>query len=238
MRADEDIELGDECKPEDEEHQALLPASARGSEQSRDSELTSKLPHSNCSLAHLSPWTHFAAFVTGVITCILAQYLIDGLPCLLPKSLPSHVAETVNALAPPFVGSTEVHNWPPASPTNTDPVLFPTSVGYAGTTPTGAEPALIATAPSYPVHTGAPQLIVPATHLAGTKPGNASFDLFKHWGNLSPWYSVPKGTFGIDSGPETPAACRVTGLHFLHRHGARYPTSWGAWTIYLSELHL
>ena len=75
------------------------------------------------------------------------------------------------------------------------------SVGYAGGTPTGAEPALIATAPAYPLHTGAAQLVV-SSHLHGHKNSTdepEDFDLFKLWGNLSPWYSVKKGHFGIDS---------------------------------------
>ncbi|KAM6489807.1 phosphoglycerate mutase-like protein [Amanita muscaria] len=129
-------------------------------------------------------------------------------------------------LAPPYVGSSEVHSYPPTSPINANPSLFPTNVGHAGATPTGAEPALIATAPHYPTHTGAAQLVVPES--LGRRPHDkhGSFDLFKHWGSLSPWYSVGKGAFGLDSEPGTPEGCRVTGLHFLHRHGARYPSSW------------
>jgi hypothetical protein len=127
-----------------------------------------------------------------------------------------------------------VHNWPPATPTNDVPPLFPTDVGYAGATPTGAEPALILTAPSYPVHTGAAQLVVPSTLQEGTK-SKKGFDLFKEWGNLSPWYSVKRGAFGVDSDPGAPDGCNITGLHLLHRHGARYPTSWGKWTISTSS---
>lgn len=42
----------------------------------------------------------------------------------------------------------------------------------------------------------------------------------------SPWYSVPSSTFGLpDASAEAPEGCRIVGLHFLHRHGARYPTS-------------
>jgi hypothetical protein len=56
----------------------------------------------------------------------------------------------VTALAPPYIGSTEVHHFP----ANAYPSLFPTKVGYAGGTPTGVEPAVIATAPSYPIQKG------------------------------------------------------------------------------------
>jgi hypothetical protein len=131
---------------------------------------------------------------------------------------------SAHVLAPPYVGSTEVHNWPPPSPTNDFPSLFPTNVGHAGATPTGAEPALIITAPSYPVHTGAAQLVLPSALHAGGK-STKDFDLLKNWGNLSPWYSVKRGAFGVDSDPGAPDGCSVTGLHFLHRHGARYPTT-------------
>ncbi|KAG6829017.1 hypothetical protein H0H92_005924 [Tricholoma furcatifolium] len=127
-------------------------------------------------------------------------------------------------LAPPYVGSSEVHSYPPTHPANADPTLFPSSVGYAGSTPTGAEPGIVITAPSYPIHTGAAQLVQPDTLGRKHKSHGSDFDLFQKWGSLSPWYSVGKGTFGVDADPNVPDTCRVTGLHFLHRHGARYPT--------------
>jgi hypothetical protein len=119
------------------------------------------------------------------------------------------------------------------------------SVGYPGGTPTGAEPGLIATAPTLPLQTGAAQLVAPpkiykqihSTHDDDMEEEEESrkhyksdrpFNLFRSWGNLSPWYSVPRGAFGIDDTAEPPAGCVVTGLHLLHRHGARYPTAWSA----------
>jgi hypothetical protein len=130
---------------------------------------------------------------------------------------------------PPYVGSTEVHQYPPAKPTNVDPSLFPSNIGYAGPTPTGAEPALLATAPVNPAHSGAPGLLAPPALASGKTKSGEPFDLFRHWGNLSPWYTNEKGAFGVDSGPEAPAGCSITGLHLLHRHGARYPTGWGVY---------
>ncbi|VDC02885.1 unnamed protein product [Peniophora sp. CBMAI 1063] len=171
-------------------------------------------PARTYSLFHL-----LTAFGTGVGVCLLAQ-----LACGLGK----HGRDAFDIYGAPNAGSTEVHNWPPAAPTNTNPVLFPTNVGHAGATPTGAEPALIATAPSYPIQTHAPHLVAPPRLHAGQK-APADFDLLKKWGNLSPWYSVPQGAFGIDASPEVPDTCKVTGLHFVHRHGARYPTSWAAY---------
>ena len=165
------------------------------------------------------------AFSAGLFSCALMQLAAFGPDCFLHKpsnELQSRVS--ANVLAPTWVGSTERHNYPPATPTNAYPSLFPTDVGYAGGTPTGAEPAVVVTAPSYPLHTGAAQLVKPNT-FRGTK-GSKHFDLFKSWSNLSPWYSVDRTAFGLHSSPEVPNTCRVTGLHLLHRHGARYPSDW------------
>jgi hypothetical protein len=161
------------------------------------------------------------AFLAGVITCLAVQYLIGSPTCLQSNGFSAPKAN----LADSDAGSTERHRFPPSHPTNAFPTYFPTSVGYAGTTHTGAEPALVVTAPSYPMQTGAAQLVVPEYKHKGKK-----FDLFKKWGNLSPWYSNERGAFGVDSGPEPPRGCEVTGLHLLHRHGARYPTSEGTYS--------
>jgi hypothetical protein len=169
-----------------------------------------------------------ASFFIGVLACAIGQYIIA--PLCQSSQITTKPQEHI--LAPPYAGSTEVHPFPPASPTNAFPSLFPTGVGYAGPTPTGAEPALVATAPTYPVHTGAPQLVVPS--LGGAKGAGTGFDIFKKWGNLSPWYTVDRTAFGLDTGPDAPEGCRVTGLHFLHRHGARYPTGWGMFIFYSS----
>lgn len=222
---EQDVEFGEGYKHEDDEQQALLPSSIPV--ESSESSLTQS--RSCCSKRSFTLTQLVAAFVTGSLACIAVQFAASV--CSPSSSTRTTSGDSVNVLAPPYVGSTQVHNWPPPSPTNDYPTLFPTNVGHAGVTPTGAEAALIATAPSYPIHTGAPQLVAPASlHPGGTSKGsNKSFDIFKSWGNLSPWYSVEKGAFGVDSGPEAPEGCSVTGLHFLHRHGARYPTSWAAY---------
>ncbi|KXN93292.1 3-phytase B, partial [Leucoagaricus sp. SymC.cos] len=119
---------------------------------------------------------------------------------------------------------------------------------------------IVATAPAWPIHSGAPHLVVPTKlqkgyhhhHHEGKLDDSDSesddedgefdedeveakhhkhgkkrkFNMLEKWGNLSPWYSIGRGGFGLDSGVEAPETCRVTGLHFLHRHGARYPTEW------------
>lgn len=162
------------------------------------------------------------AFLAGVITTrvLFAQPQLGIHHSSTKFKRSADVAQDLAARAEPWVGSTEVHSYPPTRPTNYDPALFPSDVGYPGPTPTGAEPALLATAPAYPLNFGGQGLLIIPDELEDSK-----FDLLKKWGNLSPWYSVPTGTFGIQSGPETPPGCSVTGLHLLHRHGARYPTA-------------
>jgi hypothetical protein len=220
----QDPERGeDEYQPydNDTEREALLTSPAKEEELVTPS--TSKT-NRRCSATKFA--SHSFAFVGGVLGCLLAQYALRGSSYLSSSSITPHV----------YAGSTERHHFPPTSPTNAFPSLFPTSVGYTGGTPTGDEPALLVTGPSYPIHTGAAQLVVPS--LKGTDKGKGkgkgkkSFDLFKKWGNLSPWYSVKRTAFGLDSSPEPPETCRVTGLHFLHRHGARYPTAGCKWANY------
>ncbi|KAG6880963.1 hypothetical protein C0993_003472 [Termitomyces sp. T159_Od127] len=86
----------------------------------------------------------------------------------------------MKVFAPPYVGSTQVHKFPPASPTNANPTLSPSNVGYPGGTPTGAEPNVIETAPAYPIHSGAAQLVSPNTSGSKAKEGK-KFDLFRQW---------------------------------------------------------
>ncbi|KAF8626245.1 hypothetical protein AX15_004924 [Amanita polypyramis BW_CC] len=209
-KQEHDVETG-----EPGEQDALLPLSS--------AQASPVVPPSNTQFKtlHLT-----AAFLAGLLTCFLAQYFISELRCFNKTTVENRRLMSPLVLAPTYVGSSEVHTYPPPSPTNADPSMFPTNVGYAGATPTGAEPAIIATAPYYPMHTGASNLVIPE-NLDGKKHDkHTNFDLLKHWGNLSPWYSVGKSTFGLDSEPDAPEGCRITGLHLLHRHGARYPTSY------------
>jgi hypothetical protein len=200
------------------------------------------------------------AFVLGIITCLLTQYAICGSDCFTrceqqPTSNYGHAKREVEAvLAAPWAGSTEVHNFPPTNPINAYPSLFPSNVGFAGPTPTGAEPAVVVTAPAYPLHSGGCYELLRPVSLEGdvlrngdgsdvkkSKQGNnTKFNLFHTWNNLSPWYSIERGRFGLDSSPNTPDTCRITGLHFLHRHGARYPAGLGMFSIsesILSEIN-
>jgi hypothetical protein len=186
-----------------------------------------------------------ASFVLGVLLTTLVQRFCPT--CVLfvspiQSTTKSQVSPTLDALADPSAGSTTHHPFPPPSPTLAPTSLFPTNVGYAGGTPTGGEPFLLGTAPSYPSHSAVPNLIPPPA-LSGSSgkdarlPGEekSSFNLFRSFGNLSPWYSVPSSRFGgpfmKDASGVVPTnrqegKCEITGLHLLHRHGARYPTNW------------
>lgn len=215
-----DVESGAEYKPlpaadpADNEHEGLL-ASQDSAHQPNQSRCQCRFAFSKHPKVYAA-----AAFVAGVVSCLAVQAWVCGgqRPDVRPQ-------RQVEVFAPPYAGSSEVHHFPPASPTNVFPSLFPTDVGHAGPTPTGAEPALIATAPIYPVHSGAPHLVSPFMQQANATA--KEFDLFKHWGNLAPWFSVGRGAFGLDSGPEVPDKCSIDGLHLVHRHGARYPTQYG-----------
>ncbi|EMD38508.1 hypothetical protein CERSUDRAFT_82782 [Gelatoporia subvermispora B] len=221
-----DVEAGDEYKGSIEaENQALLPSSPAPHDEADTNGSPRSSTHSRlCSKPRIQL---SVAYLGGLLTAGLIQLLLCPPQWLFPSSNSYTVYDTSKDLVPPYVGSSEVHHYPPPSPTNVFPSLFPTSVGHAGPTPTGAEPALVATAPSYPVHTGAAHLVAPSFTKAGTDDDH--FDLFRHWGNLSPWFSVEKDAFGLESSPGVPETCRVTGMHLLHRHGARYPTGWASY---------
>lgn len=202
-----------------EERQALLPSSPKEQGQHVSEHFK---PRSRCAALCSRPIVQIIlSFIGGIAACLTIQFIA----CAIGHNSKG-LASSLDRLASPSAGSTEVHRFPPSKPTNAFPSLFPTSVGHAGPTPTGAEPALIQTAPSYPLHTGAPHLVSPSFK-SNNSSSSSQFDLFKHWGNLSPWFSVERGSFGLDSSPEAPKGCRVTGLHLLHRHGARYPTGYG-----------
>ncbi|CAE6337219.1 unnamed protein product [Rhizoctonia solani] len=155
---------------EDEEIEMLLPGQRHS--KSRFGTLSSTASRS----------LYFLSFALGVLACITAQAAARSLGILPIKSY-DHPPESL-----------ETH-FPPAYPTNWNPSLFPPNVGYPGPTPTGAEPAVLATASAYPTHVGAAGL-VPPTFIMGTNRTDG-FELFKTWGSLSPWYSVNSAEFGL-----------------------------------------
>ncbi|KIR56112.1 acid phosphatase [Cryptococcus gattii Ru294] len=135
------------------------------------------------------------------------------------------------------VGSTTSDVFPPAG-TSVNSKLFPPEsvVGYPGATVTGVEPAAAATAAAYAYNDDTSNNYP----LVADQPSNSSsgnFDVFKYWGNLSPWYSVPSSFYGLnDTSPLIPDGCSVTQVHLLYRHGARYPTSGAGPSTFAAKL--
>ncbi|KAF8684962.1 Phosphoglycerate mutase-like protein [Rhizoctonia solani] len=174
----------------------------------------------------ISRTLYFLSFALGILACILVEVLARTTGILPPLKSHQH-----------SLNDSESH-FPPADPTNWQPSLFPPDVGYPGPTPTGIEPAVLATAPAYPKHMGSTGL-VPPKFIMGTNKTDG-FNLFKSWGSLSPWYSVSSAEFGLpDASVEAPETCHITGVHVLHRHGARYPTydlEWGQPPVLVKKL--
>ena len=64
------------------------------------------------------------------------------------------------------------------------------------------------------------------------------FQVIRAWGNLSPWFSVGSGAFGLRTAdPQIPAGCELQQVHLLHRHGARYPTAGSAPSDFAAKVH-
>ena len=95
----------------------------------------------------------FLAFILGIF---ISQTTICRTNCLTKTcKLQTSEQDAISMFAPPIVGSTSVHHFPPPSPTNAYPSLFPSNVGHGGETATGGEPAVAATAPAHAaLHTG------------------------------------------------------------------------------------
>ncbi|KEP52493.1 histidine phosphatase domain protein [Rhizoctonia solani 123E] len=190
-----------------------------------DEEIELLIPgkrHSDpCRSKTISRAFYFLSFSLGILACISIQAIarfIGILPIKTPHSPETH--------------------FPPSHPANWEPAKFPHDVGYPGPTPTGVEAAVLATASAYPTHMGSAGLVAPS-FIIGTNRTDG-FNLFKSWGSLSPWYSVSSAEFGLpDARVDAPETCRITGLHFLHRHGARYPTydlEWGQPLVLANKL--
>jgi hypothetical protein len=248
----------------DEEQQTLLPSPATSGqkETSSSSSIWDCLGNEvggekNRKMRNLAALT--TAYLAGAISVILLKWLLPD-SCAVVSQGPQpefpfrHPLDPLYRVATPSfpadIGSTVIHEYPPTSPTNAIPAMFPTEVGYAGPTPTGAEPAMVLAASTYPHWDGTAGLIHPDTWgkkgdgevselpswIEDTAPFSKKekFNIFHNWGNLSPFHSVPRDSFGakLTSGPGVPAACTLKGAHILHRHGARYPTSWcKPWTV-------
>ncbi|PVG01497.1 phosphoglycerate mutase-like protein [Serendipita vermifera] len=207
-----------------------------------------------------------AAYLAGAVSVILLRWLLPDSCAAVASQRPEfpyrHPWDPLYRVATPSfpgdIGSTVAHEYPPTSPTNAIPSMFPTEVGYAGPTVTGAEPAIIATATAYPPWDGTAGLIKPDTWGKSADEDDIrelpswiedapfskkeKFNIFHNWGNLSPFHSVPRDAFGakLSSSPSVPPACKLRAAHILHRHGARYPTGWsgeGSTSALAASLH-
>ncbi|KAH8193852.1 hypothetical protein TruAng_011986 [Truncatella angustata] len=149
------------------------------------------------------------------------------------------VAAAKASPASSFVGSYTSDVYPPAK-TSVNSKLFPPEsvVGYPGVTQTGAEPASIETAKSYPYNSGPANAFPLASPEPFGEDLDATFDIKKYWGNLSPWYSLHSADYGLpDASPQLPDGCDIVQVHLLYRHGARYPTSGAAPATFAAKLH-
>ncbi|KAK4683843.1 hypothetical protein P7C73_g6377, partial [Tremellales sp. Uapishka_1] len=162
--------------------------------------------------------------------------LLALLPALVFAS-PVEIEKRANASA--YAGSTTSDIFPPTG-TSVNSPLFPgeTGVGYPGVTMTGVESDAIQTAAAYAYNDGASgQFPLVADEPKGSS-NSSSVDIFKYWGNLSPWFSVPSSFYGLpDASPLVPENCSITQVHLLYRHGARYPTTGAAPSAFATRLH-
>ncbi|KAI0322228.1 histidine phosphatase superfamily [Amylostereum chailletii] len=163
-------------------------------------------------------------------TSALLQLVLAGILWANP------VAQRPTPQASSFAGSTVTFAFPPPNITASFPdPNFPdkTQVGFPGPTPTGDEAFAIETAPAIAFVNNIDPIIRPSDF---DKPG--SFDIVRSWGNLSPWYSFPAGTFGLPkSSPVVPEGCAIKQVHILHRHGARYPAGGAGPAAFAAKLH-
>lgn len=243
----------------EEEEQNLLPTPGSSSRyRSNEKHSSSVFQLFQSTITKLGPLsTLVIGYILGILTLLIFRICFSS-SCNIPSSTsqaPQAAVQIIPAPAsfPADIGSTHTHAWPPHAPTNAIPSLFPTKVGYPGPAETGAEPGLVLTAgegmyPSWkgteglarpPVWEGAEEeLPVWIEEDVGRK--KESFNIFKNWGNLTPFHSVPSDSFGIksDTGPEVPSGCTLKGVHILHRHGARYPTGWGTLFIFHFHIHI
>ena len=111
----------------------------------------------------------------------------------------------------------------------------------------GDEAFVIQTAPVAPLKQDAYPLVTPQNiHEPQAPPANVDahtsasepFVQIRSWGNLSPWWSLGGGAWGLTDASETvPADCELTQVHLVHRHGARYLTSGSAPAQFADTLH-
>ncbi|GAB1736415.1 hypothetical protein NU219Hw_g7565t1 [Hortaea werneckii] len=149
-------------------------------------------------------------------------------------------AAAINSVTESSIAGQSTSDVFPPAHTSVNSNLFPdeAEVGFPGPTPTGAEPAVAQTAPLYPYNTGpAKSFPLTADQPHGAPASGDSFDITRYWGNLSPWYSVSSADYGLpDASPLIPEDCTINQMLLLYRHGARYPTSGAAPSVFAQKI--
>lgn len=105
-----------------------------------------------------------------------------------------------------------------ASPNNP----FPTNVGYLGTQRNGTAPFLAVTDRL----NGTLKDSAYENRFNATDDDSGDFNLFQYLGNTSPYFSSPIFADFQEENAVLPENYTVSQVHILHRHGARYPTSY------------
>lgn len=115
---------------------------------------------------------------------------------------------------------------------------FPTDVGYLGTTKQGTVQPFLVNTDSQLNSTQDNAAIGPSAYerrFRAIDDDDGSFDIWSNLGNTSP-YASSKLFNETKQYADLEPGCAVTGVHLLHRHGARFPTSSaeGEWTALLA----
>lgn len=105
-----------------------------------------------------------------------------------------------------------------ASPENP----FPTNVGYLGTQVNGTAPFLAVTDRI----NGTLKDSAYENRFNATDDESGDFNLFEYLGNTSPYFSSPIFADFQEQNAVLPENHTISQVHILHRHGARYPTSY------------
>ena len=105
--------------------QHALPLTCTDHDASRSLTVNNGVSAPRYALKHL-----LVSFTGGIAACLAVQLSLFGIQCYsFNKQMAqsgSKGEERVDVYASPWVGSTTVHNYPPPSPTNDFPELFPT----------------------------------------------------------------------------------------------------------------
>ncbi|KDQ12411.1 hypothetical protein BOTBODRAFT_634204 [Botryobasidium botryosum FD-172 SS1] len=167
---------------------------------------------------HSDPGGRLLFFLLGFLTCIAYQSSSPSF-CHRPLNAAAHL-KALDSSAYHTASPAPVHPYPPAAPTNVIPFLFPTKVGYSGPTATGAEPALLATAPAYPFfHRGAPNLAIPKP-LGDNSGQQRIFNMAESWGNMPPRRPMGFWRLSLDAvdGPDFTLSQRLKNATLAGKH--------------------